>query len=216
MSLYPNTGSTLVNPDGSNKTSTGLATQILITVGPNAVGAVQRLTINERRPLRAVDEVGTDGHIDLVPNQSTNITGTCERIRFDRMRISEAFSRSFVHAKAQRYPFNIVIIDNWNGNALNPTDTSSSIITTIHAVWIGEISWAVQADNWIITDTMNWEAKSISSTLGAGSQPAATGGTRHIPLAVASPTSDIEIAADIGNRLGSLDASGLINAFLPF
>ena len=216
MASYPNTGSTLEGPNGVNKTSTAISTNILITVGPTPVGAVQRLTINERRAIRMIDEVGTDGHIDSVPNQSTNVTGTCERIRFDRMRIAEAFGRSFIHAKSQRFPFDIVIIDNWNGNPLNPGDNSASIITTIQNVWIAEISYGYQANDWIITDTMNWEAETIYSTLGSSASPAAQGGERNIPLAIASPTSDIEQASDTGGRRGSLDAPGLLKAFLPF
>lgn len=215
MATYPNTGSTL-DADGVNKTSTAISTNILITVGPNPVGAVQRLTINERRAIRMIDEIGTDGHIDSVPNQSTNITGSCERIRFDRMRIAEAFGRSYLHTKSQRFPFDIVIIDNWNGNPLNPGDNSAAIITTIKNVWIGEISYGYQANDWIITDTMNWEAETIYSTLGSGKTPAAQGGERAIPLALSSPTSDIEQSADIGGRRGALDATGLLRAFLPY
>ena len=175
MSTYPNTGSTLVAPNGANITSTAVSTNILITVGPTPVGAVQRMTINERRPLKMIDEVGTDGHIDSVPVQSTNITGTCERIRFDQMRIAEAMGRSYIHAKSQRYPFNIVIIDGWAGNPLNPSDNSNNIITTIQNVWIAEISYAYQANDWIITDAMNWEAETIYSTLGTGNASAAVG-----------------------------------------
>lgn len=213
---YPNTGSTLVAPNGSNITSTAVSTNILITVGPTPVGAVQKMTINEKRAIKMIDEVGTDGHIDSVPHQSTNITGSCERIRFDRMRIAEAMGRSFVHAKSQRYPFNFVIIDQWNGNALNPGDNSAAIITTIQNVWISGISYSYQASDWIISDNMDWEAETIYSTLGQGANPAATGGTRNIPLAILSPTSDIEQSADTGGRRGALDAPGLISAFLPF
>lgn len=213
---YPNTGSTLVSPSGANLTSTGLSTNILITVGPNAVGAVQRLVIGEKRSVKQIDEVGTDGHIDSAPNQSTNITGSCERIRFDRMRIAEAMGRSFTHVKSQRYPFNITIIDSWNGNPLNPADNTAAIITTIQNVWITGIDYTYQASDWIISDTMTWEAETIYSTLGQGATPAAQGGTRNIPLAIASPTSDIERAADVGQRRGAIDASGLLSAFLPF
>lgn len=215
MATYPNTGSTLVGPNGKNITSTALSTNILITVGPNAVGAVQRMTINERRAIKMVSEVGTDGMIDSAPHQSTEISGTCERIRFDRMRIAEAMGRSFIHAKSQRYPFNIVIIDHWNGNPLDATDNSQAIITTIQNVWISEISYAYQASDWIITDTMNWQAETIYSTLGTNG-PAATGGVRNIPLSILSPTSDIEQSADTGGRRGSLDSPSLITSFLNF
>ncbi len=215
MASYPNTGSTL-DASGVNKTSTALSTNILIVVGPTPVGAVQTLNINERREIRTIDEIGTDGHIDSTPVKSTDITGSCTRIRFDRMRIAEAFGRSFLHAKSQRFPFDLVVIDNWNGSATNPGDTSAAIITTIKNVWINEISYGYQANEWIITDTMSFVAETIGSTLGAGSNPAATGGERAIPISLSSPTSDIERAADIGLRRGSMDSPGILRSFLPF
>lgn len=201
---YPNTGSILTGPNGTNKTSTALSTNIIIKVGPNTVGAVQSLNITEARTIKMIDEIGTDGHIDSAPQASTKISGTCQRIRFDRMRIAEAFSRGFVHAQSQRVPFDIVIIDNWNG------DGNSQLITTIKNVWISNIQYNYQVSDWIISDTMNWEAETISTTLANG--PAATGGERGIPLAVDS----IEQAADTGGRRGSMDAPGLIKAFLPY
>ncbi|CAK9252391.1 unnamed protein product [Sphagnum jensenii] len=151
-----------------------------------------------------VDEVGTDGHIDSVPTRSTNITGSCKRIRFDRMRVAEAFSRGFLHVHSQRVPFDIVIIDNWNG------DNNSALITTITSVWISGISYAYGVENWIISDDMKWAAQTISTTLANG--PAATGGTRNIPLAI----DPVEQASDIGLYRGSLDQAGLIDAFLPY
>lgn len=201
---YPNTGSTLLGPNGTNKTSTGLSTNIIIRVGPNTVGAVQELSVTEARPLVMVDEIGTDGHIDSVPRAATNVSGNCTRIRFDRMRIAEAFSRGFVHASAQRIPFDIVIIDNWNG------DGNSALITTIKNVWIGNLNTTYRADNFIITDSMQWEAETIYTTLANGNS--ATGGERNIPLAI----DPIERSTDIGGRRGSLDGGGLLKAFLAY
>lgn len=199
-----NTNSTLLGPDGLNKTSTAISTNIIIKVGPHAVGAVQDLKINENRGIQTIDEVGTDGHIDSVPNKSTDISGSCRRIRFDRMRIAEAFGRGFVHVASQRVPFDIVIIDNWNG------DGESAIITTIKNVWIESISYGFAAGDWIISDDMNWKAETIYSTLANGN--AATGGEINRPLAVDS----IERATDVGGRRGALDAPGLLKSFLPF
>jgi hypothetical protein len=212
---FPTTGST-ISLDGHDNTNTGISTNILITVGPNPVGAVQDLTLTETRPIRMIDEVGTDGHIDSVPNMSTNIKGTCKRIRYDRMHITEAFSRGYLHAHSQRVPFDIVIIDSWNGNALNFADTSQDIITTIKNVWINEISFTYQVSDWVIVDNMSFEAETMFSTLGGSQTPAAQGGTRGIPLAILSPASDIEQAADIGSLRGGLYGGGLINSFLPF
>jgi len=202
--VYPQTGSTLFGPQGQNETRTALSTNIVIKVGPNTIGAIQNLSVTEARSIIMIDEVGTDGHIDGVPNKSTDISGECRRIRFDRMRVSEAFSRGFVHAHAQRIPFDIIIIDNWNG------DGNAAIITTVQGVWIENISYAYGVDNWVISDDMRWKAQSISSTLANGN--AATAGTRNIPLAI----DPIERAADIGQRRGTLDAPGLLQAFPPY
>lgn len=206
--VYPQTGSVISGAGGSNTTQTAISTNIVISVGPNTIGAIQTLSIDESREIRMIDEVGTDGHVDSVPVRSTNITGSCDRIRFNKMRVAEAFSRSFVHVKAQRFPFDIVIIDNWNGSDNN------ALITTIKNVWIKGISYSYAANDWIITDRLTFEAETIGTTLANG--PSATGGVQNIPLAILSPTSDIEQAADIGNRRGSLDSPGLLSAFLPY
>lgn len=202
MALSSQTGSILQNADGTNRTGTALSTNIVIRVGANAIGAVQELTVTEDRSIAMINEVGTDGHIDSAPDKSTNISGTCRRIRFDRLRVSEAFSRGFVHVASQRVPFDITIYDKWNG------DGDSAIITTIKNVWIKSISYTYSAGDFIITENMSWEAETIYSTI-SGSQPAATGGERGLPLAL----NEIERSTDIGGRRGSLDAPGLLTAF---
>ncbi len=202
-----NTGSTLSN--GSlNKTSTGLSTNIIIKVGPTPVGAVQSLDVKENRPIKMVSEVGTDGHIDSVPNQSTDISGNCTRIRYDRMRMTEAFGRAYLHVKSQRYPFDIIIIDRWNG------DDESALITTIKNVWFENVSYTYGVSDYILQETASWKAEDIYTTLANG--PAATGGENSIPLAIQAPTSDIERDTDVGGRRGSLDAPGILRAALPF
>lgn len=215
----PNTGSTLALDSGVNKTSTALSTNIIILVHDTPVGAVQSLSINESRNIKMIDEVGTDGHIDSTPNQSTNITGSCSRIRFDRLRIAEAFSRGFVHVAAQAYPFDIVILDK------QKRSQSVQISTVIKNVWIKSISYDYTVSDWIITDKMDWEAETIFSILNGGSQPAldgsaassvAVGGERGIISArISNPGRDnnIEQIVDTGGagRRGSLDAAGLID-----
>jgi len=200
--LTPQTGSIIENPNGSNRTGTALSTNIVIRVGPNPVGAVQTLSINERRSITMIDEVGTDGHIDSAPSKSADISGNCRRIRFDRLRVSEAFSRGFLHAKSQRIPFDIDIYDKWAG------DGESMIITTIKNVWIESISYSYGADNFIIADEMGWQAEDIYSTIQGAN--AATGGARNLVLQ--TDTLGIERQADRGVRRGALDAPNLINA----
>lgn len=197
---YPQTGSILTGEGGVNRTGTSLSTNIIIMVGDNPVGAVQQLQITEARNIAMIDEVGTDGHIDSAPQRATDISGNCQRIRFDRLRITEAFSRGFLHVHAQRIPFDIVILDKWQG------DVESTIITTIKNVWIEQINYTYNANDYLITDTMSWKAETIYSTLGTGGINAATGGARGLPLAFNA----IERDADRGGRRGALDAPGLL------
>jgi hypothetical protein len=199
--LSPQTGSIIESPGGNDRTGTAISTNIVIKVGPNAVGAVQEMSISENRTITSIDEIGTDGHIDSVPTKSTDISGTCKRIRYDRLRITEAFSRGFVHVASQRIPFDIVIIDKWNGDGAN------SIITTIKNVWIEKLDVSYNSENWIIADNMSWKAESISSVIN-GQNPAAQGGERNLQLQVDA----IEQQTDTGKRRGSLDAPGLLQA----
>lgn len=222
MATAPNTNSTLSLPNGTNKTSTAISTNIIITVNGVSVGAVQTLSISEKRSIKMIDEVGSDGHVDSVPNQSTNVTGSCSRIRFDRLRITEAFSRGFVHAKSQVYPFDIVILDK------QKRDQGSQISTVIKNVWISGIDYSYQANDWIITDNMSWEAEDIFSILNGGSSPIPGGvpvavggerGIRHIgggvngagPVISGDGITNVEQLADTGGRRGALDAAGLID-----
>ena len=224
MTSSPNTQSTLSLPNGINKTSTALSTHMLIMVGDTAVGAIQRMQINEKRSIKMIDEVGTDGHIDSVPISSTDISGSCSRIRFDRLRVTEAFSRGFLHAASQVYPFDIVILDK------QKRDQGSQISTVIKNVWMDSIGYSLDANQWIITDEMGWQAETIFSVLNGGSSPipggvpAAVGGERGIPHMGAGPNGvlnilsgdnlvNIEQLVDTGSggRRGSLDAAGLID-----
>src|SRR5512135_1285348 len=164
------TGSGLYLNDGTNTTNTAIATNIIIAVrtrsGYMPVGAVQSMAISEKRPIKMIDEVGTDGHIDSVPNQSTSITGTCQRVRFQALRVANAFDRGFVHVSSQVYPFDIIIIDK------QKLSTDQRVSTVIKNVWISGIDYTYQVSDWVITDSMTWEAETIFSFL-AGNKPAA-------------------------------------------
>lgn len=204
MAAAPNTGSLTEGLNGRNRTGTSLSTNIIIETDTGmTIGAIQSISINENRRVTMVSEVGTDGHIDSAPTSSTDYDGTCRRIRYDSMRISEAFSRGFIHAKSQRIPFNIVIKDIHSG------DEAKAVVTTIKNVWITKIGYTYNHDNFIIMDDMSWVAEDVYSTLGTSNTNVATGGDRGIILDLNS----IERAADRGERRGSLDASGLLNAF---
>ncbi len=201
-----NTGTVLYDSEGNNATRTHLSTNIIISVDGNVVGAVQTFTQNEGRPeIRMIDEVGTDGHIDSAPNRSTNITGSCDRVRFARTRICEAFSRGFIHVKSQRIPFDIEIHDRFHD-----ADPNNAIVTTIKNVWIKSISTSYAVNDWIISDKMDWEAEDISSTMNGANvaQETASGRSNTIQL------NPFEQQADVGQYRGALDAPGLLDAFL--
>lgn len=200
-----NTGSITDASEGRNTTRTGLSTLIVVKVGDNAVGAIKSLNLSQARRVTMIDEVGTDGHIDSAPSQSTNITGSCSRTRFDGLGILPAFSRGYIHVHAQRLPFNIDIIDLMAGS-----DPASQLVTTIVNVWVTQLDVTYRSDDFIIVDDMRWEAETIRSTLGANSNavPGAAG-SRNLVIPTSSP---FERAADRGDRRGSIDAAGLLNA----
>lgn len=222
----PNTGSTLSLNSGINKTSTALSTNIVILVNGTAVGAIQRMQVTEGRTITTVDELGTDGHIDSAPTKSADISGSCERIRFDRLRVAEAFGRGFIHTASQVYPFDIVILDK------QKRDQGSQISTVIKNVWIESIEYTYSADQWIISESMRWKAETIFSILNGGSSPiaggvpVAVGGERGIQhfgagkngigtmlMGENGSANNIEQLVDTGSggRRGGLDAAGLID-----
>lgn len=223
VSNYPQTGSLLNLGDafGTNTTNTAISTNILLAVripgagssgvgGYQPIGAVQSMAISEKRAIKMIDEVGTDGHIDSVPNQSTNITGTCQRVRFQKLRIAEAFDRSFLHVAAQVYPFDIIIFDK------QKFATGNQITTVLKNVWISGIDYTYQVSDWVITDSMTWEAEYIYSNLGGTSSltglSAAVGGQDNL-LKPFGNANWIERQTDTGagGRRGSLDTAGLID-----
>ena len=192
MALTSSTGSSILAPNGANSTFTGLSTNILIRIGTTTVGAVQELQVTERRNIQMIDELGYDGHIDSAPTKATDINGSCTRIRYDRLRMAEAFARGYIHVASQRIPFDMVIIDKWNGDAQN------AVITTIKNVWIEQIGYSYSAGQFIITDTMSWQAEAIYSTQNGTN--AATGGVRGIQF----NSDSVERETDRGARRGAL------------
>jgi hypothetical protein len=199
-----NTGSIIHGDAGENKTFTGVSTNIIIKVGDTAVGAIRSLSVNEARKISMIDEVGTDGHIDSVPSASTNITGSCQRTRFNNLRMAAAFGRSFIHLHSQRIPFDIDIIDTFAGQ-----DPGSQIVTTIKNVWMSKLAITYRNDDFVLVEDMEWEAEAIYSVLGANGNavPGVFGG-RNVEVI---DLNEFERAADRGDRRGALDAAGLLN-----
>jgi hypothetical protein len=206
MPRTPNTGTVYDDGHGNNATKSHLSTNIIISVDGNVVGAVQTFKLDEARPtIKMIDEIGTDGHIDSAPNQSTDITGSCDRVRFARMRVAEAFSRGFVHVKSQRIPFDIEIHDRFAD-----ADPNNAIVTTVKNVWIKSISTSYAVNDWVISDSMVWAAEDVSSTLNNANVAQETSEGR----ANAITMNPFEQQTDVGQYRGALDAPGLLDAFL--
>lgn len=202
--VAPNTRSSTTGEGGRNKTFTAVSTNIIITVSGEPVGAIQNISIDENRNIEMIDEVGTDGHIDSVPSSSTNVSVSCERVRYDNLRILAAFSRPYIHVHSQRIPFDIELIDRFAGE-----DPNTSLITVIKNCWVKKVGYSYKADNYVVTESMDLEAETIYTTLGANNNavPAAAGGRSITPAS----SDAIERSADKGDRRGSLDAAGLLN-----
>src|SRR3990167_900679 len=133
----------ITDPESNrNRTGTHLSTNIIILVNGRSVAAVKKLQIREERTIAMIAEVGTDGFIDSAPQRSSGVTGSCQRTRFDRQRVAEAFDRGFVHVKSQRIPFDIEVQDNFQGS-----DDNSVIISTIRNVWITSIDTTYNSDD---------------------------------------------------------------------
>jgi hypothetical protein len=201
--LTPQTGSIINNASGTtvDRTGSSLSTNIIIQVNGTPIGAIQTLSINEQATITMIDEVGTAGHIDSAPTKATDISGDCQRIRYDLLTVTEAFSRDFLHVAAQRIPFDIVILDQTAGDGAN------TVITTIQNVWIQKISWAYRQDNYLIVDDMSWVAEAIFSNLQSGASAASSG-----PRGFNLQTNSIEQLTDTGVYRGALTAPGVISA----
>lgn len=208
--VYPHTGSILTDA-GRNVTRTGVSTEIIIQVDGNPIGAIQSISYKEDRAIHMIDEVGTDGHIDSVPQKSTDVSGDCTRVRFDGLRMASAFSRGFIHASSQRIPFDIVILDIFAADESDADgfNGSDNVITTvIKNVWIRNLGVTYTAADFVISETMSWVAEHIYSYLGQGNNVVPAPSARQIPII---DNDSFERQADIGRRRGALDAAGLIN-----
>lgn len=202
--VYPLTGSTI-----DSNISTGLSTQILVKVGTENVGAIQNLSIQQRRSLYRSREVGLDGILEIVPNNSTEYSANITRIVFDRLRLPEAFSRGFINIKSQVLPFDILIIDRTNG------ETDGAVNHRLQHCWFTSYNPTYQADNFIISEQAEIWIEDISSTLGSSDTNAAIGGARGVNFDVNTRERATDRGAggsDLGAGFrGTLDVSDLIN-----
>lgn len=199
MAAYPKTGSIL-----DSTTRTALSTQILIMVGNEPVGAVQTFSESQSRSAKRVTEIGTDGTIEIVPESAATFSLRIDRIVYDGLSVTEAFSRGFRNIQAQRIPFDIVVIDQYTGV------NDDAVITTYENCWFTSIEKAYNSDNYIITENVSVEVENIRTLRGgeAVALSQGVGGSRQIPVQL----DEVELQADSGVFRGSLDFPGLISA----
>ena len=208
MASYPNTGTLFDNPavEGA-KTRTGLSTQIVITVNGEPVGAVQSFQEGQQRGNKRINEVGTDGVIEIVPQSSATVTLTVNRMVFDGLSITEAFARGFRNIHAQRIPFDIVVIDRFSGSG------SDAVVTTYHNCWFSQIGKSYTTSDYTITENCSIDVEHISTERSGEAVALSQGvnGTREI---AGRQMDSVELAADAGKggRRGALDFPGLISA----
>jgi len=199
MATYPRTGSIL-----DSTTRTALSTQIIVMVDNEPVGAIQSFQETQRRNNSRITEVGTDGTIEIVPNQAADFSISVERIVYDGLSVTEAFSRGFRNIQAQRIPFDIVIIDQYTG-----TD-DDAVITTYRGCWFNSIGKTYSSSDYVISENVSIDVENVSTMRGgeAVALSQGTGGSRQISGQVDS----VELLADSGARRGALDFPGLISA----
>ena len=199
--------------------NTGLSTQIIIKVNNVPVGALQRLTVNQARPLERIKEIGTDGIIEIVPNGPTTFELTADRVVFDQLRLPEAFSRGFRFINAQRLPFDIEVFDL---SGISPTsdsvagDMDGIVVVTYKNCWFSAYSTPYASDNYIVTETSTIACETAfltmpnDSKLDAGYNIPNAGGLRGIKGI--TDNADIERQVNLGGRRGAMDAGGIISS----
>ena len=204
---FPNTQTTV----DSTGTSTGLSTQIIIQINDVAVGALQSFQVAQARGLNRVKEIGTDGVIEIVPQQATEFTITANRLVFDQLRLPEAFQRGFRFINAQRIPFEIKVFDVGQSDPLSadPAADPNVIVMTYTGCWFSDYSTPFNADNYLITETATIWAE--NGFVSAGISPDFSGITGR---AFDFEANAIEQEVNFGSsgRRGALDAAGMLNA----
>jgi hypothetical protein len=188
MAEYPATGSTLESTPHA-----GLSTQIVVKVGPTAVGAIQELTLNQNRDMLIWEEIGTDGIVEIHPKGAAKISMTINRVVFDQLRLPEAFSRGFINLQAQRLPFNIEVLDRFAGS------NELAAVHTYHSCWFRRYTQPYRAESFLITETAELVCEYISS-MQAGVN-VAQGGIRDIIV----ESDSMERATDRTGRRGRIE-----------
>lgn len=183
---------------------TGLSTQVIIMVQNFPVGAIQSLTINQNRSYKRLNEIGTDGVVEIVPTTPTAVNVSIQRIVFDGMSLPESFGRVFSNIQAQRIPFGIDIYHTQGENeAFGTSPAGLPLVKRIHNCWFTRLSTPYNANNYIISESAEIWAEYITSFL-----PALSKSLRQ-PWAEGAAADTIEREIDTTGRRASLDSISL-------
>ena len=189
----------------AGRTNSGLSTQIIIKVCGAPVGALQKLSVSQTRPLERVKEIGTDGVIEIVPNGATIFELSATRIVFDQVRLPEAFLRAFRFINSQRAPFDIDVMDLSGGGI---------VTMTYKNCWFTTYSTPYQSDTYLITEdaTLWCETAFLVDPTGAGGVPG--GSPRGYDGLSQTDNDGIEKTVNMGDqgRRGSMDVAGLLGS----
>ncbi len=164
-----NTNTNVASP---SRIQAGLSTLIEVKVGEERVGAIQSLGYSETRTIERIQEVGTDGVIEIVPVAATFYELTAERLVFERLRLPEAFARGFQHIQSQAVPFTIEIT-HYNNYPIQ-TDADKDRRMKYINCWFQAYGGTYRSGAYLITETATiWaeRAKTQNTALTAGVMP---------------------------------------------
>lgn len=191
---YPQSGSSV-----DQAIRMGLSTLVVVKIGSTTVGAIQELTINQTRDIVRWEEIGVDGIVDSHPRHATQVNLTINRLVFDQLRLPEAFSRGFINLQAQRFPFDIEVIDKFAG------EDQLAVVHSYRSCWFNSYSTPYRATDYVITENASVFCEYATSMQNASAVP--LGGVRGIPVEF----DNIERNTDLTGQRGHFDSAGLTN-----
>lgn len=193
---YPATGSTI-----DTRMRTGMSTQFIIRVNGEAVGTLQSFDPSESRPIQPVQEIGTDGFIEVHPNGPTTVKISVQRIVFDNLRLAPAFKRGFEHINAQRLPFDIEVYDHTHVESIAPQ------VIVYRNCWFASIGTRYAAGNYQIAESAEIVCQYVENLLPVEK------GRNERGLEPDVDANRWESKVDTGQRLGSMDTPDLIDEY---
>lgn len=220
-------------PSGSNTNTAfspgtiqaGLSALIEISVAGEKIGAIQELTTSEARGLERIQEVGTDGIIEVVPIEATKVDLRASRLVFERLRITEAFARAFQHIQAQTVPFRITV-KQFNGRpgGAGGEENISTRTTYYENCWFTSMDSSYKSGAYLITENAQiWAERAVNASAFPDTPIFGSNTIHALAKDAASnyPQLDIEKAIDTGaisngqGGLGGLDDSGTGTLLFP-